>query len=148
MASVRTLLDAEIYALIKADDPLWISIGGTASGGGTGNLYPFTAPTGAPTPYLTYSFGSTAIFEAFKKRSPVGVEMPFHFDIFSDAAGPYEAEGIQDKLFTMIEDDDFVITLTGYKPFHLRRGSDTQDYEKDTHYYHISNSYMGIIVPT
>ena len=147
MASLRTLLDTEIYALIKADDPLWISIGGTASGGGYGRLYPFTAPTGATAPYLCYSFGSTAIFAAFQDRSPVAVDMPFHFDIFSDAAGPYEAEDIQDKLFTLIENDDFVITLTGYGSFHLRRNSDTQDYEKDTHFYHISNGFTGIIVP-
>ena len=148
MAAVRTLLDVAVYNAIKDNDALWISIGGTASGGGYGRLYPFTAPTGTDTPYLCYSFGTVAIFDVFKSDEPVAVEMPFHFDIFSSVAGPYEAESIQDKLFTAFKrgTDGITISLTGYKPFQLRRGPDTQDYEKDTQYYHISNSYMGIIV--
>jgi len=137
MACLEYLLRNGIEDAVDADTDL---------DGAIEEFYYIYVPSVAVKPYLILSFGATAQYEALQSLTPVATDVLAYFDIYSDSVVSVEAETIQAYLNTLF--DGKVITITGYAPITMRRGTEITLFEEESRLWHINSQYKMIAIPS
>lgn len=137
MATLEYLLRNGIEDAVDADTDL---------NGAIEEFYYVKVPAAAVRPYLILSFGATAQYEALQSLTPVATDVLAYFDVYSSHVVSVEAETIQAYLNTLF--DGKVVTITGYAPITMRRGTEITLFEEESQLWHINSQYRITAIPS